>query len=174
MKTGTHIQIQGIFIQIIGYSVPVIVAFTKSDMVFPKILGSESANSRYQDRSGTYAQCEQLCRPLFHREPSDVPAELVSGIYSLFIGSALRRFHLFSVVPQFGALINSLIVTTDRFIMGSRTTSISSARSSSQGTKPRIAPVPLAWSVALRASRDINIQASIECVVCISTLISFL
>jgi hypothetical protein len=55
--------------------------------------------------------------------------------------------------------------------MGSRT---ASARSSSQGTKPRIAPAPLVWSVALRASRDITIQASIEYVVCLPSLISFI
>jgi len=64
------------------------------------------------------------------------------------------------VMPQYGALINNLIVTTDRFIMGSHTTP--SSLSSSQGTKPRMAPAPLAWSIALRASRDITIQASIE------------
>ena len=76
---------------------------------------------------------------------------------------------VFVVMPQYGALINNLIVTTDRFIMGSRTAP--SSRSSSQGAKPRIAPAPLAWSVALRASRDITIQASIEYVVYLSTLI---
>ncbi|KAF8469329.1 hypothetical protein DFH94DRAFT_232284 [Russula ochroleuca] len=126
--------------------VPVVVAFTKSDLAFSHISGSDGGNSQYQDRarSRAYAQCEQLCRPLFRREPRDVPAELVS------------------VMPQYGALINNLIVTTDRFIMGSRTASNPSSRSSSQGTKPRIAPAPLAWSVALRSSRDITIQASIE------------
>ncbi|KAH9998788.1 hypothetical protein BJV77DRAFT_1064755 [Russula vinacea] len=125
--------------------VPVVVAFTKSDLAFPRITGSDGGNSQYQDRarSRAYAQCEQLCRPLFRREPRDVPAELVS------------------VAPQYGALINNLIVTTDQFIMSSRTTNRSS-RSSSQGTKPRIAPAPLAWSVALRSSRDITIKASIE------------
>ena len=76
-------------------------------------------------------------------------------------------------MPQYFALINNLVVTTDRFIMGSRTASNPSSRSSSQGTKPRIAPAPLAWSVALRSSRDITIQASIEYVVCLPTLIPF-
>jgi hypothetical protein len=78
-------------------------------------------------------------------------------------GMSLGRHRLFAVMPQYGALINNLIVTTDRFIMGS---GAPSSRSSSQGAKPRIAPAPLAWSVALRASRDITIQASIEYVVC--------
>ncbi|KAF8492153.1 hypothetical protein F5888DRAFT_1806885 [Russula emetica] len=124
--------------------VPVVVAFTKSDLAYPHISGSEGGNYQYQDRTRTraYAQCEELCRSLFCREARDVPAELVS------------------VMPQYGALINNLIVTTDRFIMGSHTTP--SSLSSSQGTKPRMAPAPLAWSIALRASRDITIQASIE------------
>jgi len=51
-------------------------------------------------------------------------------------------------------------VTTDGFIMGSRVPSRS--RSSVQGPKPRIAPVPLTWSAAVRVCQDINIQASIE------------
>jgi hypothetical protein len=76
-------------------------------------------------------------------------------------------------MPQYGALINNLIVTTDRFITGSSTASASSSRLSSR-VKPRIAPVPLAWSVALGASQDITItiHASIEYVVCLSRFIS--
>ena len=77
-------------------------------------------------------------------------------------------------MPQFSALINNLIMTTDRLIMGSHTVSTSSARSSTQGTNLRIAPTPLVWSVALRGSRDITIQTSIEYVVCLPTLISFI
>ena len=57
--------------------------------------------------------------------------------------------------------------------MDSRTVS-TSAWSSSQGEMPRIAPAPLVWSVALRASRDITIQTSIEYVVSLSTFISFI
>ena len=79
-----------------------------------------------------------------------------------------------AVMPQYGALINNLIMTTGRFIMGSHTASNPSSRSSSQGTKPRIAPAPLAWSVALRSSRDITIQASIEYVICLPTVIPFI
>ena len=77
-------------------------------------------------------------------------------------------------MPQFGALLNNLIMTTDQFIMGSRTASALSAQSSSQGTGRRISPIPLAWSVALRVSRDIAIQASIEYVVSLPTFISFI
>ena len=60
-------------------------------MPFPQILGSESGNFQYQDhaRSKAYAQCDQLCRPLFHREPRDVPAELVSGDYTLHLRMVL-------------------------------------------------------------------------------------
>ena len=72
----------------------------------------------------------------------------------------LGRHRLFAVMPHYGGLVNNLIVTTDRLIMGSRTTPLS--RSGSQGAKSRITPAPLVWSVALRASRDITIQASIE------------
>ncbi|KAF8492151.1 hypothetical protein F5888DRAFT_1731217, partial [Russula emetica] len=123
---------------------PVVVAFTKSDLAYPHISGSESGNYQYRDRTRTraYTQCNELCRSLFRRDSRDVPAELVS------------------VMPQYSALINNLTVTTDRFIMGSRTAP--SSRSSLQGAKSRIAPAPLTWSVALRASQDITIQASIE------------
>jgi hypothetical protein len=78
------------------------------------------------------------------------------------------------VEPEFGALMNNLIMTTDQFIMGSLPVSTPSAWSSSQGIQPRIAPGPLAWSVALRASRDISIQASIEYVGCLPILISLI
>jgi hypothetical protein len=91
MRRGKRIQIQCLLTQLIGYSVPVVVAFTKSDMTYPQTTGSESGNSQYQDRarSGAYVQCEQLCRPLFRREPRDVPAELVSGDHSLLLGMTL-------------------------------------------------------------------------------------
>jgi hypothetical protein len=162
-----------IYIRLIGESAPVVVAFTKSDLAFPHISGSESGHYQYQDRTRTraYAQCEQLCSSLFRREAGDVPAELVSGDYFYSVRN-VRWTSSFAVMPQYDALINNLIVTTDRFLMGSGT--VPSSQWSSKGAKPRIAPAPLAWSVALRASRDITIQASIEFVVCLSTLISFI
>jgi len=123
--------------------VPVVVAFTKSDLAYPHISGSESGTYQYRDRSrargSAHPECNELCRSLFRR---DVPAELVS------------------VMPQYGALINNLTVMTDRSITGSRVAG--SSLSSSQGAKSRIAPAPLSWSVALRTSQDISIQASIE------------
>ena len=93
-------------------------------------------------------------------------------VITFFSSNEPLAYTFIAVAPQYGALINNLIVTTDRFIMGARTVS-NLSRSSSQGTKPRIAPAPLAWSVALRSSRDISIQASIEYVVCLLTLIPF-
>ena len=77
------------------------------------------------------------------------------------------------MAPEFDGLVNNLTTTTDQFITGSLTVS-TSAQSSSQGAKPRIAPVPLVWSVALRVSQNIIIQASIEYVVCLLTLVSFI
>ena len=65
--------------------------------------------------------------------------------------------------PQFGDLIDNLVVTTDRFMTGLRARTASApVRSSSQGSKPRVVPVPLLWSAALRVHKDIFIQASIE------------
>ena len=81
MKRGKRIQIQGLSIPLIGDLVPVVVAFTKSDLAFPQLLGSGGGKSQCQDgaRSKAYAQCEALRRPLFRKELKDVPAELVSG-----------------------------------------------------------------------------------------------
>ena len=170
IRRGRHSDFQGLNNLLIGDSVPVVLIFTKSDLAFPHISGSGSGHYQHQDRTRAYAHCEQLCRSLFRREARDVPAELVSGDYSHSLWNVPRTSSfVFVVMPQYGALINNLIVTTDRFIMGSRIAP--SSRSSSQGAKPRIAPAPLAWSVALRASRDITIQASIEYVVYLSTLV---
>ena len=150
-------------IRLSGKSAPVVVAFTKSDLAYPHISGSESGHYWYQDRTRTraHAQCEQLCHSLFRREARDVPAELVSGDSFYVLGILHGHHRLVAVMPQYGSLINNLTVTTDRFIMGSSHTAPLS-RSNSQAVKPRITPAPLAWSVALRASRDITIQASIE------------
>ena len=77
--------------------------------------------------------------------------------------------------PQFSDLIDNLVVITDRFMTGSRTRAASApARSTSQVSKPRIAPVPLLWSAALRVHQDIFIQASIECVDFLPNLILFI
>ena len=83
MRRGKHTGFQGLYIRLIGDSVPVVVAFTKSDLAFPHISGSESGNYQYRDRTRTraYIQCNELCRSLFRKEARDVPAELISGDY---------------------------------------------------------------------------------------------
>ena len=83
MRRGECSEIQGLCIQFIRNLVPVAVAFTKSDLAYPDISGSEDGNYQYQDRTRTraYIQCEELCRSMFDREARDVPAELVSGDY---------------------------------------------------------------------------------------------
>ena len=110
--------------------------------------------------------------PCFARKPGKYQQSLFRVIIFTLFGMSVGRHHLVAVMPQYGTLINNLIVTTDRFIMGSG--NAPSPQSSSQGARQRIAPAPLAWSVALRASQDITIRASIECVVCLSTLVSFI
>ncbi|KAH9051687.1 hypothetical protein EDB87DRAFT_749098 [Lactarius vividus] len=61
--------------------------------------------------------------------------------------------------PRYTDLIEKLVVTTDRFIMGARGPS---AGFGVQGELSRVSAVPLAWSAALRVSRGIVVQASIE------------
>ncbi|KAI0285610.1 hypothetical protein BC826DRAFT_1189613 [Russula brevipes] len=124
--------------------VPVIVAFTKFDLLVSQLLidsGSGNTPHRERARNNAYTQCEQSCRSLFGKKPRDVPAEIISR--------------------KFGDLVDKLVVTTDKFIMNSRAT-YPPARSREPGTKSRISPIPLAWSAALRQCRDIIIQTSIE------------
>ena len=77
---------------------------------------------------------------------------------------------------QFSDLIDNLVVTTDRFITDSytRTASAPAAMSSAYEAKPRITPVPLLWSAALRVHQDIFIQASMEYVKFLPNLVSFI
>ena len=64
--------------------------------------------------------------------------------------------------PKSRHLIDKLVATTDGVIIAhSRSTS---GPSDLQRTQPRSSPGSLAWSVSQRASRDINVQAAIECV----------
>ena len=56
---------------------------------------------------------EQLYRPLFRKGPGEVPAELVSGDYTLFSSEwPFGSFVSFPVMPQFAALINNLALVT--------------------------------------------------------------
>ena len=135
----------------------------------PKV---DTISTRTEAGPGHTHSANSCAVPCFAGKPGMYQQSSFLVITCTFSGMFLGRHCLFAAMPQYGALINNLIMTTDRFIMGSRTAP--SSRSSSQGAKPRIAPAPLAWSVALRSSQDINIQACIEYVVCPLTLFLFL
>jgi len=123
--------------------VPFVIVFTKFDLI-----GSSSPKD-YEVR----------CRSLF----GNVSADIVSSIYS-FVCVAYKGCltPLFPAQPRFRHLINKLVTTTDVAIIAhSRNVS---APSKAQRTQSRSSAVPLAWSVSQRASRDINVQATIECV----------
>ncbi|KAH9041170.1 hypothetical protein EDB84DRAFT_1474633 [Lactarius hengduanensis] len=122
-------------------NVPVVVVFTKFDVVVSEVRLDSPGESHERARTRAHTMYEGSCRRLFHKDPRDVPAEIVSES------------------SRFIDLIDNLVVTTDRFITDSRGPS---ARSSGQGAKQRVGAVPLAWSAALRVNHDIIIQASIE------------
>ncbi|KAI9456382.1 hypothetical protein BJY52DRAFT_563201 [Lactarius psammicola] len=125
-------------------SVPVVVVFTKFDVVVSQVrLDGPTGEPQHHERARARAHrmYEDSCRRIFHKDPRDVPAEIVSEN------------------SRFVDLLDNLIVTTDRFVTDSRAPS---ARSSGQGAKQRVGAVPLAWSAALRVNHDIIIQASIE------------
>ncbi|KAI0285715.1 hypothetical protein BC826DRAFT_1050359 [Russula brevipes] len=127
--------------------VPIIVTFTKFDSVVSKFVTDfKGGNLQHYGtaRTAAYTRCEQSCRSVFGRELRDVPAVIVS------------------VDSRFDDLIDKLVWTTDKFITGRRTVSTTFARLRAQMAGPRVAPVPLAWSAALRVCQDIIIQASIE------------
>ena len=122
---------------------PFVIVFTKFDLI-----GSSRPND-YEVR----------CRSLFGNMPTDI----VSSIYSFVcVGYKGCLTPLFPAQAKFRHLINKLVAKTDGVIIAhSRNVS---APSEAQRTQPRLSPVPLAWSVSQRASREINVQAAIECV----------
>ena len=122
---------------------PSVIVFTKFDLIVP-------------DVSSSYNVYEERCRSL----SGNVPAEIVSSIYSSISVANKVLTPLFPAQPKFRHLTNNLVTTTDRVII-SHSRNIS-AHSEAQKTQPRLSPVPLAWSVSQRASRAINIQAAIE------------
>ncbi|KAI0285599.1 hypothetical protein BC826DRAFT_1179001 [Russula brevipes] len=122
-------------------TMPIIVTFTKFDSVVSKFVTDfEGGNLQHYEsaRTTAYTRCEQSCHSVFGRELKDVPAEIVS------------------VDSRFHDLIDKLVVTTDKFITGRLTVPTSSVRSRAQMAKPRVAPVPLAWSAALRVCRILS------------------
>jgi hypothetical protein len=76
-------------------SVPVVLVFTKFDLVVSQVLlDSFSGTPRHHERAraSAHTMYEESCRRIFDKEPRDVPAETVSGIYSFFpvlLGSQL-------------------------------------------------------------------------------------
>jgi len=132
----------------------------------------EVTSTRIVQGPGHTHSAKNCAVPCFAGKPGMYQQSSFLVITFTLFGMTLGHHHLPAVMPQYGALINNLIITTDRLIMGSYTTP--SSLSSSQGTKPRIAPAALAWSIALRASQDITIQASIEYVVYLPTHMSFI
>jgi len=76
------LQIQDLHIKLTRDSVPVVVAFTKFDQAVAIKDGSFL-------RTDARTRIEQLCRSLFRRELSDVPADIVSGTCFLVSGMLL-------------------------------------------------------------------------------------
>ena len=63
---------------------------------------------------------------------------------------------------MYADLIEKLVVTTDRFVLGSRSPSKGCGI---PGEKSRVVAILLAWSAALRVCHSIPLQTSIEYVV---------
>jgi hypothetical protein len=64
--------------------VPVILVFTKFDLVVSRVhLDSFSGapQDRERARARAHTMYDESCRHIFDKEPRDVPAEIVSGIY---------------------------------------------------------------------------------------------
>jgi hypothetical protein len=69
--------------------------FTKFDIVVSRVLfDTADGDTLHHERARARAHImyEDSCRRMLHKEPRDVPAEIVSGIYSYFpmllVGSA--------------------------------------------------------------------------------------
>ena len=66
---------------------PVVLVFTKFDVVVSRVLSEiAGGDTRHHKRARLRAHImhEDSCRRILHKEPRDVPAEIVSGIYSYF------------------------------------------------------------------------------------------
>ena len=115
---------------------PSVIVFTKLDLIPPN-------------------DYEEHCRSLF----GNVPADIVSSIY--FFVCVAYKGCLIPLLParsKFRHLINKLVTTTDEVITHSCNISAPSE------AQPRLSPESLSWSISQRASRDINVNAAIECV----------
>ena len=144
-------------------SVPLVIVFTKFDLIVPNV-----SSRGYEDESAGATTYESHCRSLFE----NVPTNIVSSNY-YFVSVAYKVSHLFPAQPKLRHLINKLVTTTDEAIIAHSRSRDISAPSETQRTQPRLSPEKLAWSVSQRASRDINIQATIECVISLLHLTLF-
>ena len=140
---------------------PLVLVFTKFDMIFPNVSSNVAGGNDYEGARAT--PYEDYCRSLF----GNVPAEIVSSNYSYtyegVVSTCLTLLLLFSARTRFRDLIEKLVTTTDEVIIAH--SGNVSAPPEAQRMSPRTSPVPLAWSVSQRTSRDINAQAAIERVI---------
>ena len=90
MRRGEHLQIQGPHPQLIQDSVPVVVAFTKFDVVI--LIEGKNPQDHEKARANAYARCEESCRSLFRKDPGDVPAEIVQGSSGLLSVALMSSF----------------------------------------------------------------------------------
>ena len=163
LRSGMSVHMRCLYTRLILRPVPVVLVFTKFDVVVSQVLFDIGGDAQHHAHARTRAISiyEESCRRIFHKESRDVPVEIVSGTCSLYLqlieGSA-NVINL-SEKSRFIDLIDNLIWTTDSFITNSRTPS------GGPGVKQRVGAIPLAWSAAVRVNHDIPIQASIEYVV---------
>jgi len=84
MRTGECMQVT-LSMSLTRASAPVILVFTKFDLVTSQVLlDMAGGDSQHYDRARARAHVlfEDACRRILHKHPRDVPAEVVSGIYS--------------------------------------------------------------------------------------------
>ena len=60
---------------------PVVVAFTKFDVVI--LIEGRNSQDHETARAKAYARYKESCHALFHRDPGDVPVEIVQGSFGL-------------------------------------------------------------------------------------------
>ncbi|KAI0246087.1 hypothetical protein BJV78DRAFT_1286734 [Lactifluus subvellereus] len=126
--------------------VPVVLVFTKFDLLVSKVVsdiaGGDSQQHECAPRVKAERKYEESCHLLLHKQPKDVPAEIVS------------------TNPRLSDLTSKLFTTTHELVVAdSVNTSEVSTSSEAQGEK--VPPVSLAWSIAQRVNRDANLRASI-------------
>ena len=89
---------------------PVVLVFTKFDVVVSRVLSEiAGGDTRHHERARARAHImhEDSCRRILHKEPREVPAEIVSGIYLV---SHFKRGPLTSDHPQ--RILDLLISST--------------------------------------------------------------